>query len=141
MRSYIQDERFVVAISHMEACRLNDGEVIADRENPLVSDAKVEVHPLSHYDPTYKPIADFGIPEYMEKLQVVRCIAVFFTNSDLEIYVPPEVSRDVRISAEHIPRERVITLLDGDEHQALLRVLPVNGVTIRFDHRDYSPLS
>ena len=136
MRSYIEDDRFVVAIGHQEACRLNTGAIIGDRRNPLWSEAKVEVHPYRDYDFAYVPVESFSSPEYLKRLHQIRCVVMFFENLDLEVYVPPEVSRHALIAAEHIERASVVTIVHGDERMALLGSLPVNGVTIRFDYNE-----
>lgn len=133
MKSYIDGDCLVVALTHQETCRLNDGQTIHDRRNPLWAEAKVEVRPYTHFDDSYEPVQMFGSNEYRQRLNRMRCVAEFFTNTDLVISVLPEVSRHALIAAEKIPRDSVITIVDGEERQQLLATLPLGGVEIRFD--------
>ena len=95
--------------------------------------AKVEVAPITAITPGYKPVEEFLSVEYHERLASVRCVAWFFANSDIVIYVPPEVPKFAFIAAEHIERDAVQTILQGEEREGLLSMLPPQGITIRFD--------
>jgi hypothetical protein len=136
MKSYIEKDWLVVAITHQEACRLNSGESLYDRRNPLWSEAKVEVRPYGHFDSSYEPVLSLGSAEYQERMRKMRCVAEFFTNSDVVISVLPEVSRNALIAAEMIRRENIITMVQGDEREQLLASLTGGGIVIRFDGTD-----
>jgi len=132
MKSYIDGDWLVVSLTHQETCRLNDGQTIHDRRNPLWAEAKVEVRPYTHFDDSYEPVQTLGSNEYRQRMRQMRCVAEFFTNTDLVISVLPEVSRHALIAAEAIPRDSVITMVDGEEREQLLATLPLGGVEIRF---------
>lgn len=133
MKSYIEHGWLVVAVTHSEACSLNDGTTIHDRRNPLDADAKIQVQPYGEYDPDYKPLPVLSGEAYDERLRQMRCVAEFFSNNDLVISVLSEVSGNASFAAEPIERDVVITMQQGEERRSLLSVLPPNGVMIRFD--------
>lgn len=134
MESYIKDDWLVIALTHQETCTLNTGTSIHDRLNPLWSEAKVEVRPLVDIDPEYRP-AEVGSREFEDRLSRMGCVAEIFSNLDVTVSVPPEVSSYALIAAEAIPRSSVVTLVEGAQRENLVNSLPENGVMIRFDGR------
>lgn len=133
MKSYIENETFVVSLSNSEACELINGASFADRRNPLGMNDKVEVRPFGIHDPSYEPSERFLSSEWWHNYRTYKCVAWFFTNSDVVIYVPKEVPQHALVAAENIPIESVRTNFGGDERKGLLSALPQNGITIRFD--------
>lgn len=82
MKSYIEHDCLVVAITPREACNLNDGTTIHDRRNLLSTEAKIMAQPYEEYDPDYEPLPILSGEAYKKWLKQMRCVVELFTNND-----------------------------------------------------------
>jgi len=131
MRTERNEKSIDIYLTAKEVNAIQEGQTISDRPGVTMPDAKVEVLPLSAFEPD-DSLKDRYSNDRLAKGLSAPLRGNLLGNGDLQVIVPAIALTDVRISRVHLPREMIKTPLVEDGDKLVEQVIPKGGVRVLF---------
>jgi len=134
MKAERKEREIIVDLSAEEVFRIQDEKTVGDRAGVTMSDAKIDVLPLSMIKKDILSEEERYVPDRLEKGLAAPLEGNLYPNGDLEIFIPKIKLADVNITGARLPRESIKTpMANKKNRKALLKsAIPQDGVKIKF---------
>jgi len=131
MRAERNEKSIGIYLTAKEVNAIQEGQTIGDRPGVTMPDAKVEVLPLSAFEPD-DSLKDRYSNDRLAKGLSAPLRGNLFGNGDLQVIIPAIALADVRISGVHLPRKAIKAPLVEDGDKLVEQVIPKGGVLVLF---------